>query len=158
MSPRGCGLSPRLLSVSGTDEHGLKIQQAAAAAGTSPAELCERVSALFRQALIRAGVAYTDFIRTSEPRHQRAVRHFWGALGDAGVLYKGSYEGWYCTPEESFLPESQLAERTDGQGRPCKVSLESGHEVKGCRSIAGTCRSAPDRFGVFRASCNTRVG
>lgn len=158
MSPRGCGLSPRLLSVSGTDEHGLKIQQAAAAAGTSPAELCERVSALFRQALIRAGVAYTDFIRTSEPRHQRAVRHFWGALGDAGVLYKGSYEGWYCTPEESFLPESQLAERTDSQGRPCKVSLESGHEVKGCRSTAGTCRSAPDRFGVFRASCNTRVG
>ncbi|NXB97177.1 SYMM protein, partial [Vidua chalybeata] len=113
----------------GTDEHGLKIQQAAAAAGTSPAELCERVSGLFRQALTQAGVAYTDFTRTSEPRHQRAVRHFWGALRDGGVLYKGSYEGWYCTPEESFLPESQLAEGTDAQGRPCKVSLETGHEV-----------------------------
>ncbi|NXU35765.1 SYMM protein, partial [Drymodes brunneopygia] len=120
---------PRPLSVSGTDEHGLKIQQAAAAAGTPPAELCERVSGLFRQALSQAGVAYTDFIRTSEPRHQRAVRHFWGALRDGGVLYKGSYEGWYCTPEESFLPESQLAERMDAQGRPCKVSLETGHEV-----------------------------
>ncbi|XP_027590102.2 methionine--tRNA ligase, mitochondrial [Pipra filicauda] len=113
----------------GTDEHGLKIQQAAAAAGMSPPELCERVSGLFRQALAQAGVAFTDFTRTSEPRHQRAVRHFWGALRDCGALYKGSYEGWYCTPEESFLPESQLAERRDAQGRPCKVSLETGHEV-----------------------------
>lgn len=141
MSPRGCGLrplptAPRLLSISGIDEHGLKIQQAAAAAGTSPAELCERVSGLFRQALTQAGVAYTDFTRTSESRHQRAVRHFWGALRDGGVLYKGAYEGWYCTAEESFLPESQLAERTDAQGRPCKVSLETGHEVRGCRSAA----------------------
>ncbi|NWX36456.1 SYMM protein, partial [Notiomystis cincta] len=125
----GSGPAPRPLSVSGTDEHGLKIQQAAAAAGTSPAELCERVSGLFRQTLTQAGVAYTDFMRTSEPRHHRAVRHFWGALRDGGALYKGSYEGWYCTPEESFLSESQLAERTDAQGRPRKVSLETGHEV-----------------------------
>ncbi|NXN31337.1 SYMM protein, partial [Nycticryphes semicollaris] len=123
---RGDGLS-RLST--GTDEHGLKIQQAAAAAGTSPPELCERVSGLFRQALTQAAVSFTDFIRTSEPRHQRAVRHFWGALRDSGALYKGCYEGWYCTPEETFLPESQLAERRDAQGRPCKVSLESGHQV-----------------------------
>ncbi|XP_061862599.1 methionine--tRNA ligase, mitochondrial [Colius striatus] len=113
----------------GTDEHGLKIQQAAAAAQTSPPELCERVSGLFRQAFTRAAVSFTDFIRTSEPRHQRSVRHFWGALRDGGALYKGCYEGWYCTAEECFLPESQLAERTDAQGRPCKVSVESGHQV-----------------------------
>ncbi|KAM9179958.1 methionine--tRNA ligase, mitochondrial [Mergus octosetaceus] len=113
----------------GTDEHGLKIQQAAAAAGTSPPELCARVSALFRQALTQAAVSFTDFIRTSEPRHQRAVCHFWGALQERGALYKGSYEGWYCTPDECFLPESQLAERTDSQGRTYKVSLETGHEV-----------------------------
>ncbi|NXJ70817.1 SYMM protein, partial [Rostratula benghalensis] len=123
-----CGDGPSRLST-GTDEHGLKIQQAAAAAGTSPPELCERVSGLFRQALTQAAVSFTDFIRTSEPRHQRAVRHFWGALRDSGALYKGCYEGWYCTPEETFLPESQLAERRDAQGRPCKVSLESGHQV-----------------------------
>lgn len=115
--------------VSGTDEHGLKIQQAAAEAGTSPPELCARVSALFRQALTQAAVSFTDFIRTSEPRHQRAVCHFWGALQERGALYKGSYEGWYCTPDECFLPESQLTERTDSQGRTYKVSSETGHEV-----------------------------
>ncbi|NXX07837.1 SYMM protein, partial [Larus smithsonianus] len=122
------GAGPGRLST-GTDEHGLKIQQAAAAAGTSPPELCKRVSGLFRQALSQAAVSFTDFIRTSEPHHQRAVRHFWGALQDGGALYKGCYEGWYCTPEECFLPESQLAERRDAQGRPCKVSLETGHQV-----------------------------
>ncbi|KAM4660060.1 methionine--tRNA ligase, mitochondrial isoform 1-T1 [Amazona ochrocephala] len=121
--------STPLSAVAGTDEHGLKIQQAAAAAGTSPPELCERVSGLFRQALAQAGVSFTDFTRTSQPRHQRAVQRFWGALRAGGALYKGSYEGWYCTPEECFLPESQLAERSDAQGRPCKVSLESGHQV-----------------------------
>ncbi|NXJ84698.1 SYMM protein, partial [Trogon melanurus] len=113
----------------GTDEHGLKIQQAAAAAGTSPPELCERVSGLFHHALTQADVSFTDFTRTSQPGHRRAVCHFWGALRDSGMLYKGSYEGWYCTPEESFLSESQLAECKDAQGRPCKVSLETGHQV-----------------------------
>ncbi|XP_009863417.1 PREDICTED: methionine--tRNA ligase, mitochondrial, partial [Apaloderma vittatum] len=111
-----------------TDEHGLKIQQAAAAAGTSPPELCERISGLFHHALTQAEVSFTDFTRTSQPSHRRAVCHFWGALQDSGMLYKGSYEGWYCTPEESFLSESQLAERKDAQGRPCKVSLETGHQ------------------------------
>ncbi|NXI34655.1 SYMM protein, partial [Galbula dea] len=123
-----CGAGPSRFST-GTDEHGLKIQQAAATAGTSASELCEQVSGLFCQTFTQAAVSFTDFIRTSEPRHQRAVQHFWGALQDGGALYKGSYEGWYCTAEECFLPESQLAEHRDAQGRPCKVSLETGHQV-----------------------------
>uniref|UniRef100_A0A8B9PY71 Methionine--tRNA ligase, mitochondrial n=1 Tax=Apteryx owenii TaxID=8824 RepID=A0A8B9PY71_APTOW len=122
------GAAPGRLST-GTDEHGLKIQQAAVAAGVSPPQLCAQVSGLFRQALTQAAVSFTDFIRTSEPRHQRAVQHFWAALQDRGALYKGSYEGWYCTPEECFLPESQLADSRDTQGRMCKVSLETGHQV-----------------------------
>ncbi|KAF1612000.1 Methionine--tRNA ligase, mitochondrial, partial [Eudyptes chrysolophus] len=116
-------------AVSGPDAPGPQIQPPPPGAGTAPPELCERVSGLFHQALTQAAVSFTDFTRTSEPRHQRAVRHFWGALRDGGALYKGSYEGWYCTPEECFLPESQLAERRDAQGHPCKVSLETGHQV-----------------------------
>ncbi|NXH23012.1 SYMM protein, partial [Bucco capensis] len=122
------GVGPGRLST-GTDEHGLKIQQAAAAAGTSTSELCEQISGLFHQTFTQAAVSFTHFTRTSEPRHQQAVQHFWGALQDAGALYKGSYEGWYCTSEECFLPESQLAERRDTQGHPCKVSMETGHQV-----------------------------
>ncbi|NXN96716.1 SYMM protein, partial [Rhinopomastus cyanomelas] len=123
-----CGAGPGRLST-GTDEHGLKIQQAAAAAGTTPSELCERVSGQFHQALTQGAISFTDFIRTSEPRHQQAVQHFWGALHDGGALYKGAYKGWYCTSEECFLPESQLKECRDAQGRLCKVSLETGHQV-----------------------------
>lgn len=159
-----CPLLTALSAVSGTDEHGLKIQQAAAAAGTSPPELCERVSGLFRQALTQAAVSFTDFIRTSEPRHQQAVRHFWGALQDGGALYKGCYEGWYCTPEECFLPESQLAERRDAQGRPCKVSVETGHQVtstspaKGGQSCGSTAHLSValvwPNLGVLNVSCS----
>ncbi|NXJ10081.1 SYMM protein, partial [Odontophorus gujanensis] len=122
------GAGPGRLST-GTDEHGLKIQQAAIAAGTSPPELCAQISALFHQAFTQAAISFTDFIRTSEPRHCQAVCHFWAALEEHGALYKGTYEGWYCTAEEGFLPESQLVERVDAQGRPFKVSAESGHEV-----------------------------
>ncbi|XP_074820445.1 methionine--tRNA ligase, mitochondrial [Natator depressus] len=119
----------------GTDEHGLKIQQAAAAAGTSPPELCAQVSGLFRDLFCRAAVSFTDFIRTTEPRHRRAVQCFWAALQDRGLLYKDFYEGWYCTPDECFLTQAQVTERPDAQGRPCKVSLESGHQVLRCAAF-----------------------
>ncbi|XP_075752754.1 methionine--tRNA ligase, mitochondrial [Pelodiscus sinensis] len=113
----------------GTDEHGLKIQQAAAASGTSPPEHCAHVSGLFHDLFSRAAVSFTDFIRTTEPRHCRAVQHFWTALQGRGMLYKAFYEGWYCTPDECFLSQAQVTERPDAQGHPCKVSLESGHQV-----------------------------
>ncbi|XP_006889129.1 PREDICTED: methionine--tRNA ligase, mitochondrial [Elephantulus edwardii] len=113
----------------GTDEHGLKIQQAAAAARLAPAELCDRVSAQFQQLFRAAGVASTDFIRTTEPRHRLAVEHFWEVLKTRGLLHKGLYEGWYCASDECFLPEAKvtLQQGTSGDAHP--VSLESGHPV-----------------------------
>ncbi|XP_006974944.2 methionine--tRNA ligase, mitochondrial [Peromyscus maniculatus bairdii] len=113
----------------GTDEHGLKIQQAAAAAGLSPTELCDRVSAQFRQLFREAGIASTDFIRTTEARHRVAVQHFWGVLEARGLLYKGLYEGWYCASDECFLPEAKVTRQVGPSGDLCPVSLESGHPV-----------------------------
>ncbi|XP_020660353.3 methionine--tRNA ligase, mitochondrial [Pogona vitticeps] len=113
----------------GTDEHGLKIQAAAAAAGVPPQQFCDRVSAEFRELFTTAGISYTDFIRTTEPRHRQAVEHFWVTLRDRGWLYQGAYEGWYCTAEESFLTASQVTERPDAHGHRCMVSLESGHQA-----------------------------
>ncbi|XP_063169672.1 methionine--tRNA ligase, mitochondrial [Candoia aspera] len=113
----------------GTDEHGLKIQAAAAAAGISPKEFCDRVSAEFRELFAQAGISYSDFIRTTELRHRRAVECFWAALQAGGSLYQADYEGWYCTAEESFLAASQVMECPDAQGRKQMVSLESGHQV-----------------------------
>ncbi|KAM5280156.1 LOW QUALITY PROTEIN: methionine--tRNA ligase, mitochondrial [Ctenodactylus gundi] len=122
---RGPGAAAARLST-GTDEHGLKIQQAAAAAGVAPRELCDRVSAQFRRLFRDAGVSSADFIRTTEPRHRRAVEHFWGALQARGLLYKGPYGGWYCASDECFLPESKVTRRPGHAG---PVSAESGHPV-----------------------------
>lgn len=113
----------------GTDEHGLKIQQAAAAAGLAPGELCDRVSAQFQRLFGDAGVSATDFVRTTEARHRRAVQHFWAALQARGLLYKGLYEGWYCASDECFLPEAKVSRRPGPSGDPCPVSAESGHPV-----------------------------
>lgn len=106
----------------GTDEHGLKIQQAAAAAGLAPTELCDRVSAQFQQLFRDAGISSTDFIRTTEARHRMAVQHFWGVLKARGLLYKGLYEGWYCASDKVTLHPGP-----SGDSGP--VSLESGHPV-----------------------------
>ncbi|XP_004577011.2 methionine--tRNA ligase, mitochondrial [Ochotona princeps] len=119
--------APRLST--GTDEHGLKIQQAAAAAGLAPVELCDRVSAQFQQLFREAGVSSTDFIRTTEARHRVAVQHFWEVLRTRGLLYKGLYEGWYCASDECFLPEAKVTRQPGPTGESCPVSLESGHPV-----------------------------
>lgn len=113
----------------GTDEHGLKIQQAAAGAGLAPIELCDRVSAQFRQLFREADISSTDFIRTTEARHREAVQHFWRLLEARGLLYKGLYEGWYCASDECFLPEAKVTRQVGPSGEPRPVSLESGHPV-----------------------------
>ncbi|XP_043216822.1 methionine--tRNA ligase, mitochondrial-like isoform X2 [Amphibalanus amphitrite] len=118
---------PVLLST-GTDEHGLKVRQAAAAAGSSPARLSAAVSAQYRTVFDTACVQYTRFIRTTEPEHRRAVQHFWNLLDSRGYIQKGSYAGWYSIPDESFLTPTQVTEEVRG-GQKVTVSLESGHQV-----------------------------
>lgn len=113
----------------GTDEHGLKIQQAAEAAAKDPLSFCTDVSGRFRHLFNSCNISYTDYIRTTEPRHCWAVQHFWSLLWDRGLIYKGSYEGWYSTQDESFLMPTQVADALDSSGKEVKVSLESGHKV-----------------------------
>ncbi|XP_067241118.1 methionine--tRNA ligase, mitochondrial [Chanodichthys erythropterus] len=114
----------------GTDEHGLKIQQAASNAGEDPLNFCTEVSQSFKHVFQRCGILYTDYIRTTEKRHRQAVEHFWTVLHSKGFIYKGTYEGWYSTPDESFLTPTQVIDRIDSEGRPIKVSMESGHKVE----------------------------
>lgn len=114
----------------GTDEHGLKIQQAAEAAGEDPLVFCTNVSQKFKHLFNTCSISYTDYIRTTEQRHHVAVEHFWSVLKDKGLIYKGSYEGWYSTPDESFLTASQVGDALDSSGNNVKISLESGHKVE----------------------------
>ncbi|XP_049897989.1 methionine--tRNA ligase, mitochondrial [Epinephelus moara] len=114
----------------GTDEHGLKIQQAAEAAGKDPLTFCTDVSEKFEHLFGSCNISYTDYIRTTEQKHRHAVEHFWSVLRNKGLIYKGSYEGWYSTQDESFLTALQVADALDSQGREIKVSQESGHKVE----------------------------
>lgn len=108
--------------VTGTDEHGLKIKKRAMEAGVSPKEFVDGIVAFIRDPLWkRLGISYDDFIRTTEPRHYRVVQHLFSQLQAQGDIYKGTYEGWYCLPDETFWPESKLV---DGKCPDCGRPVE----------------------------------
>jgi methionyl-tRNA synthetase len=89
--------------LTGTDEHGQKIERSAEKAGKSPAEFAATISKEFRSLWDRMGLTYDDFIRTTEPRHKRGVQKLFSALKDRGFIYKGSYTGQYCVTDEAFV-------------------------------------------------------
>jgi methionyl-tRNA synthetase len=89
--------------LTGTDEHGQKIERSAEKAGRTPAEFAAAISAEFRGLWDRMGLTYDDYIRTTEERHQRGVRKLFTALKDKGFIYKGSYTGQYCITDEAFV-------------------------------------------------------
>ncbi|XP_033096238.1 methionine--tRNA ligase, mitochondrial-like, partial [Anneissia japonica] len=122
-----CGYSGAIFST-GTDEHGLKVQQTAASRGYSPKVFCDKVSSDFKSIFDLCDISYTDFVRTTEERHRRAVENFWTKLYSAGYIYEGNYKGWYSTSEESFLTPGQVTDAPDGNGLK-KISIESGQPV-----------------------------
>ncbi len=100
--------------VTGMDEHGQKVADTAVAKGMTPQAWCDSMEPAFRDAWEQLGITYTDFVRSTEPRHTRTVQKFWQDLFDKGFLYKGSYEGWYCVHEETYYAESDLEKNDDG--------------------------------------------
>ena len=111
----------------GTDEHGQKIELKAAEAGVTPQEYVDKASAEIKRIWDLMGTSYDKFIRTTEPDHEKQVQKIFKRLYDQGDIYKGSYEGMYCTPSESFWTQSQLK---DGKCPDC------GREVKPAKEEA----------------------
>jgi len=98
---RALGIETRFLT--GTDEHGQKIERSAELAGRTPAEFATAISGEFRGLWDRLGLSYDDFIRTTEDRHIRGVQHLFATLRDRGFIYKGSYTGQYCVSDEAYV-------------------------------------------------------
>lgn len=117
---RMCGLD--VLFATGTDEHGQKVQQAAQREGMTPQQLADRTVQNFKNLWDKLDILYDDFIRTTEPRHVEVVQYIFKKLMDQGDIYKGTYEGWYCVPCETYVPESQMGE--DKTCPDCKRPLE----------------------------------
>ena len=89
--------------LTGTDEHGQKIERSAALAGRTPADFAGAISAEFRRLWDQLGLTYDDFIRTTEERHKRGVQRLFATLRDRGFIYKGSYTGQYCVSDEAWV-------------------------------------------------------
>jgi methionyl-tRNA synthetase len=100
-----------VLFLTGTDEHGQKIERSAAKAGKTPEEFAAEVSSEFRGLWDRMGLTYDDYIRTTEPRHKRGVQHLFSELQKRGFIYKGTYSGQYCVWDELYVEGSP--------GTPC---------------------------------------
>ena len=96
--------------LTGTDEHGDKIAQAAAKAGITPQQLADRNSAAFRDAWRQLGIEYSDYIRTTEARHTTVVQAILQKLWDAGEIYLGKYGGHYCFGCERFYTEKEIVD------------------------------------------------
>jgi methionyl-tRNA synthetase len=110
-----------VLFATGTDEHGQKIKDAAQAKGMEPKEFVDTIVPVFLGLWKKLGIDYTDFIRTTEPRHEKVVKEMLEMFYKNGDLYEGEYSGWYCTPCESFWIETQLV---DGNCPDCMRKAE----------------------------------
>jgi methionyl-tRNA synthetase len=93
-----------VMYLTGTDEHGQKIQKSAEAAGKDPQTFVDEIVAGIQKLWGALDISYDDFIRTTEPRHKKVVQKIFQKLLDQGDIYLGEYEGWYCVPCESFSP------------------------------------------------------
>ncbi len=120
------GYDTRFLT--GSDEHGQKIERAAKSKGMTPGQHVDRIVAGFKLLWGRLEVEYDDFIRTTEPRHKKVVVTLFQKLYDQGDIYKASYEGWYCSPCEAFWVESKLDQGACPDcGRPVEMLQEESY-------------------------------
>jgi methionyl-tRNA synthetase len=111
--------------LTGTDEHGLKMQQTAAREGVTPRELVARTTPKFQRMVELLDCSVDDFIRTTEPRHWRTVEALWQRMVDAGDIYLDKYTGWYSVRDEAYFGEEEIEER-DGR----RVAVKTGTPVE----------------------------
>ena len=109
----------------GTDEHGIKIEEKANAAGVKPQEFVDEVAGEIKRIWDLMNTSYDKFVRTTDPKHEKVVQHIFKKMYDQGDIYKGEYSGLYCTPCESFWTESQLV---DGKCPDCGREVQPQSE------------------------------
>ncbi len=103
---RKCGYDVMFLT--GLDEHGEKVAQAAEEHGMTPQAWCDSLVGAFKDLWHYLNITNDDFIRTTEDRQTASVQHLWNVLKDNGFIYKGTYDGWYCQPEETYFTDTQV--------------------------------------------------
>jgi methionyl-tRNA synthetase len=115
--------------LTGTDEHGQKVQRSAAAAGVPPQQFADEVSKSFEDLWKRMGITNDDYIRTTDERHKRGVQHLWKALEERGAIYLDSYTGAYCVSDEAFV-DLPAGTPCPDCGRPLEIVTEENYFFK----------------------------
>ena len=115
----------KVFFLTGTDEHGLKIQNAAEKAGLDPLIYCDKISKVFRELTKKLNLSNDDFIRTTEKRHYDSVNNLWNKLIKSGDIYLSKYKGWYSVSDEAYYNPDEIAEKN---GK--KISTFSGSSVE----------------------------
>ena len=122
--------------LTGTDEHGMKIQKAAQKANMDTKMFCDMNMKQFEQLAQKADIGYDHFIRTTDTDHKAAVEHVWRELSHRGYIYESKHEGWYSVSDEAFYPQSAIhLIRDPATGRKMMVSMETGKEVEWTEEI-----------------------
>ena len=111
--------------LTGTDEHGLKIQRASEKNNIEPLDFCDKISQTFKDLSKTLNLSNSDFIRTTEPRHKKSVQHLWKELEKSGDIYLSKYSGWYSVSDEAFYNENEVKIINNE-----KVSINSGSKVE----------------------------
>ncbi|HVI39883.1 MAG TPA: methionine--tRNA ligase, partial [Anaerovoracaceae bacterium] len=120
-----------VMFLTGTDEHGQKIQKVADEKGISPQQHVDEIVDGIKELWKTMEISYDDFIRTTEPRHVKRVQDIFMKMYEKGDIYKGEYEGWYCTPCEAFWTETQTVDgKCPDCGRPVEKAKESAYFFK----------------------------
>ncbi|MFZ2620547.1 MAG: methionine--tRNA ligase [Alphaproteobacteria bacterium] len=116
--------------LTGTDEHGLKLQRKAEEAGVTPQAYVDEMSKQFRTLTPMLNLSNDDFIRTTEERHKAGVQALWLKLQEKGWIYKATYSGWYCVSDEAYYDESELVEGKAPSGHPVEWMEEESYFFK----------------------------
>ena len=111
--------------LTGTDEHGLKIQTAATKSGLDPLIYCDKISSIFKDLTTKLNLSNDDFIRTTEKRHHKSVSDLWDRLVKSGDIYLSKYKGWYSVSDEAYYNSDEIIEKN---GK--KFSTFSGSQVE----------------------------
>eukprot|EP00792_Barthelona_sp_PAP020_P009834 TRINITY_DN3323_c0_g3_i1.p1 TRINITY_DN3323_c0_g3~~TRINITY_DN3323_c0_g3_i1.p1 ORF type:complete len:742 (+),score=195.15 TRINITY_DN3323_c0_g3_i1:40-2226(+) len=112
--------------VTGTDEHGLKVQRAAESSNVDPQEHCNKYSTRFKETFGKFNLNYDRFIRTTDVDHHENVQNIWNKLLEKGLIYRGNFGGWYAVSDECFYTENDIEEVTDADGNTVRIAKESG--------------------------------
>jgi methionyl-tRNA synthetase len=125
--------------LTGTDEHGIKVEKSAAARGIAPQALADENAAEFKRVMAMLGLEFDHFIRTTDPDHVRQAQHFVKKLVEADAVYLGEFEGWYDEGQEEYYPENRAREldyKSEITGKPLVRATEKNY-FAGFRAPAG---------------------